>query len=349
MRLQNTIKISAAIIGLVTIFSFTVSHLATEPMTVVIPSNFPKPVYDFSKKALTKESFELGRKLFYDGLLSRTGDISCGSCHQQASAFIQADHDLSHGVDDQLGRRNSLPIFNALFKKTFFWDGGVPLLELVPVNPIENPVEMDEKLDNVIRKLNASQVYRNLFKKAFAVDTISSKELMQAFAHFMGAMISANSKYDKYVRKEGVQLSTDETMGMQLFQQKCSSCHATDLFTDGSYRNNGITNDFTDDKGREEITLSPLDRGKFKVPSLRNIEFTAPYMHDGSFESLEQVLEHYNTGVKDSPTLDTLLKQKNGRLGIALTKDEQKKIILFLKTLTDYEFLSDKKFAEETH
>jgi len=199
-----------------------------------------------------------------------------------------------------------------------------------------------------VYKLNASTTYRSLFKKAFSVDTISSKELLKALAQFMGAMISANSKYDRYIRKEGGQLSADEKAGMQLFQQKCSSCHATDLFTDGSYRNNGITNDFTDDKGREEITLNPLDRGKFKVPSLRNIEFTAPYMHDGSFETLEQVLEHYNSGVKDSPTLDTLLKPKNGKLGIALTKDEQQKIILFLKTLSDHEFLNDNRFAEET-
>ena len=342
----KSIVVIAVLICAVTISSFSFKQFSVEPMKIVIPSNFPSPLYNFKDNPLTKEGFELGRKLFYDGTLSRTGTVSCGSCHQQASAFIQADHDLSHGVDDQLGRRNSLPIFNALFKKTFFWDGGVPFLELVPVNPIENPLEMDEKLDNVIKKLNASTKYRELFKNAFGVDVISSKEFLQAFAQFMGAMISANSKYDKYVRNEGVQLSADELDGLNLFKQKCSSCHATDLFTDGSYRNNGITTDFSSDKGREEVTLNPLDRAKFKVPSLRNVEYTAPYMHDGSFETLEQVLEHYNSGVKESATLDSLLKHNNENRGIPLTKVDQKKIIVFLKTLTDKDFLKDTKFSE---
>ncbi len=328
---SKLIKMMAAMVFVVIISSFSVKHFSAEPMQINIPSNFPSPVYDFKNNPLTKEGFELGRKLFYDGILSRTGNISCGSCHQQASAFIQADHDLSHGVDDQLGRRNSLPVFNALFKKSFFWDGGVPLLELVPANPLENPLEMDEKLDNVIKKLNASATYRTQFKNAFGVDTVSAKEFFYAFAQFMGAMISANSRYDKYVRHEGVQLTPDELEGMNVFKQKCSSCHTTDLFTDGSYRNNGITNDFSNDKGREEVTLDPADRGKFKVPSLRNVEYTAPYMHDGSFETLEQVLEHYNSGVKESATLDNLVKQNNGKTGIPLTKTEQQQIILFLR------------------
>lgn len=346
MKINKLNYTVAALILAATVLSFSVKRFSTEPMKIVIPSNFPPPVYDFKDNPLTKEGFELGRKLFYDGMLSRTGNISCGSCHQQASAFIQADHDFSHGVDDQLGRRNSLPIFNALFKRTFFWDGGVPLLELVPVNPIENPLEMDEKLDNVIKKINKSSAYRALFKEAFGVDEIRAKDLLHAFAQFMGAMISANSKYDKYVRNEGAQLSSDELEGMNLFKQKCSSCHATDLFTDGSYRNNGITNDFSSDKGREEVTLNPLDKGKFKVPSLRNVEYTAPYMHNGSFETLEQVLEHYNSGINESATLDPLFKRNNDKPGIALTKSEQQKIISFLKTLTDKEFLSDVRFSE---
>jgi len=346
MKKPNLIILAASAFLLAIASSFSDKRFQVEPLKITLPANFPAPLYTFKNNPPTKEGFELGRKLFYDGLLSRTGTISCGSCHQQDAAFIQADHDLSHGVDDQLGRRNSLPVFNALFKKTFFWDGGVPNLELVPVNPLENPLEMDEKLDNVIHKLNNSPVYRALFKKAFDVDTIASREFLYAFAQFMGAMVSANSRYDKFIRKEGVQLTVEELDGLTLFKQKCSSCHATDLFTDGTYRNNGLKNDFSSDKGREEVTLNPSDRGKFKVPSLRNVEYTGPYMHDGSLETLEEVLEQYNSGVKVSATLDPLLQQNIEKPSIPLSKEEQRKIILFLKTLTDQEFLHDKRFSE---
>ena len=331
------------------ILSFTIKKQLPEPLKINIPANFPTPVYDLSKNPITKEGFELGRKLFYDGILSRTGLVSCGSCHQASAAFIQADHDFSHGVEDQLGRRNSLPIFNALFKKSFFWDGGVPFLDFVPANPIENPVEMDEKMDHVIQKLNQSESYRALFKKAFDVDEIKTKEFLHALAQFMAAMISANAKYDKYVRKEGANLTQDEADGLKLFSTKCSSCHATDMFTDGSYRNNGLSINYNSDKGREEVTLVAADRGKFKVPSLRNVEFTGPYMHDGRFETLEEVLEYYDSGVQESSTLDPLLKLDKQKPGIRLTKEEQKKIILFLKTLTDYEFLKDSRFYEPTN
>ncbi len=325
--------------------AFTVVDKPT-PIIIQIPSNFPEPVYNLQRNPISEEGFELGRKLFYEPMLSRDGNVSCGSCHQQEAAFIQAGHDFSHGVDNKHGRRNSLPIFNALFKKTFFWDGGVFNLDMVPVNPIENPIEMDEKLDNVIRKLNNAAIYRKLFKEAFAVDTISSKEFLQAFSQFMAVMISANSRYDKYVRNEGVQLTSDELEGLKLFKVKCSSCHATDLFTDGSYRNNGITNDFRFDRGRAEITLNKADEGKFKVPSLRNIEYTAPYMHNGSLETLESVLEHYNSGMKESATLDSVFRKRDGQPGITLTGAETKSIIAFLKTLSDTAFIKDKRFSE---
>ena len=325
--------------------AFTAINKPT-PMVIEIPSNFPEPVYDLKRNPVTKEGFELGRKLFYERLLSRDTSISCGSCHQQEAAFIQAGHDFSHGVTNEHGRRNSLPIFNALFNRTFFWDGGVHNLDMVPVNPIENRIEMDEQLDNVIRKLNNSVTYRKLFKEAFSVDAISSKEFLQSFSQFMAAMISANSRYDKYVRNEGGQLTSDELEGLKLFKAKCGSCHATDLFTDGSFRNNGITNDFRFDKGREEITLNAGDKGKFKVPTLRNIEYTAPYMHNGSVETLEEVLDHYIAGIKESATVDSVFRKKEGSLGIDITPDEKKKIISFLKTLSDTAFVKDKRFAE---
>jgi cytochrome c peroxidase len=324
--------------------SFTLFNKGPRPKRLKIPSNFPVPTYDLSKNPITEEGFALGRKLFYDVNISKDSSISCASCHQQSSAFIQADHDLSHGVEDRIGKRNALPIFNALFRKSFFWDGGVPKLDFVPVNPIENELEMDEKMDNVVKKINTSTTYRSLFKNAFGTDTIASEHILKAYAQFMNGMISANSKYDKYIRKEGVQLTKDELVGLQIFTQKCSSCHPAPLFTDDSFRNNGLSNDNVDDKGREDITLNSMDRGKFKVPSLRNVALTAPYMHDGRFYKLEKVLDHYSNNVKKSNTLDPILNNSN-KLGIALTLLEKKKIIAFLKTLTDYSLINDPQFS----
>jgi cytochrome c peroxidase len=183
-----------------------------------------------------------------------------------------------------------------------------------------------------------------LFKNAFGTDTIASEHILKAYAQFMNGMISANSKYDKYIRKEGVQLTKDELVGLQIFTQKCSSCHPAPLFTDDSFRNNGLSNDNVDDKGREDITLNSMDRGKFKVPSLRNVALTAPYMHDGRFYKLEKVLDHYSNNVKKSNTLDPILNNSN-KLGIALTLLEKKKIIAFLKTLTDYSLINDPQFS----
>lgn len=327
----------------------TVSFRLIEELRFIqiqIPSNFPSAVYDLNINPVTNKGFELGRKLFYEPMLSRDSSVSCGSCHQQSAAFIQAGHDFSHGVDNIHGRRNTLPIFNSIFYRTFFWDGGVYNLDFVAVNAIENPIEMDEKLDNVIRKLNQSSNYKFLFKEAFQVDSITSKEFLQAFSQFMATIISANSRYDKYVRNEGETLSEEELKGLSIFKQKCSTCHATDLFTDGSFRNNGTTNDFRFDKGRQEITLQANDIGKFKVPTLRNIEYTAPYMHNGSLNTLEEVLEHYSNGIKPSETVDPVLRKKDGSLGIDLSPEEKKNLLAFLKTLSDKEFIRNKKFSE---
>jgi len=318
------------------------------PLEIVSPSNFPPPVYDLSNNPVTKEGFELGKRLFYDSRLSRTNTISCGFCHMQPNAFTHHGHDVSHGVDDKLGRRNSLPVQNLLFYKTFFWDGGVHNLDLVPLNAIANEVEMDEEVDNIIDKLRGDANYGVQFKRAFGSEEITSTRFLQALSQFLATMVSSNSKYDLYVRKENnVTLTDIELQGLELFKSKCASCHSTDLFTDQSYRNNGFSSltDLDRDKGREEITLNPDDHGKFKVPSLRNVEYTAPYMHNGKLQTLEDVLNYYASGVKDTPTLDPLLKQ-SGNPGFELTDDEKKSIIVFLKTLTDERYLSDRRFSE---
>jgi cytochrome c peroxidase len=303
------------------------------------PSNFPEPTYAFGKNPVTPDGFELGKALFNEPILSRDNTISCSECHNQSYAFTHHGHDVSHGVDNRVGTRNAQPIQNMAWQKEFFWDGGVGDLDLFSVAPIENPLEMDERLGNVLTKLRASTKYPALFKKAYGSTEITSQKFLKALSQFMVSLVSANSRYDKFIRKEGVILTVEEQEGLNLFKQKCSSCHAGELFSDQSYRNNGLNIQGSKDEGRFLITENPTDRFKFKVPSLRNVEVTAPYMHDGRFYTLEEVLRHYSVGIKQSPTVDPLVKN-----GIALSAVEQSKLIAFLKTLTDREFLTNPKF-----
>jgi cytochrome c peroxidase len=309
------------------------------------PAGFPPTVYQVHNNPPTPAGFKLGKALFYDGILSRDGSISCGTCHQQNFAFTHHQHDVSHGIDDKLGQRNAPSLQNLAWHKEFNWDGGVNHLDFFPIQPIQNPVEMDEKLSNVLEKLRNHPSYPRLFKEAFGSEEITTERFLQALSQFMVMMVSADSRYDKYLAGKS-SLSPSEMQGLQVFQNKCSSCHQGVLFTDLSYRDNGLAPTARQDVGRESITLNSTDRFKFKVPSLRNVEFSAPYMHDGRFTSLEQVLNHYQNGVRNNPNLDPLLKKSDGSLGIDLTEEEKKNIIAFLKTLTDENFLKDERFSE---
>jgi cytochrome c peroxidase len=314
-------------------------------MRIDAPVNFPSITYNTQKNPVTTKGFELGRSLFYDGILSRDGTISCGSCHQQGAAFSHRGHIVSHGIDDKLGTRNAPPIMNLAWQKYFLWDGGVHDLDLQPVAPIQNPVEMDEKLERVLDKLRNHESYPDKFDQAFGSNEINTERLLKALSQFMVTLVSGNSRYDKYKRGEGEVLTSDEIEGLNLVQQKCASCHSTDLFTDLSFRDNGLDETTKTDYGRYAITLKETDRFKFKVPSLRNAEVTAPYMHDGRFRNLDMVLDHYAEGVHNNANLDPLLKQGDV-LGISLTKDDKARIIAFIKTLTDQQFLRDVRFSE---
>lgn len=318
------------------------------------PPGFPEPVYDLSRNPLTEEGIELGKFLFYDGILSRTNVVGCGTCHQQQAAFTHHGHELSHGVDDRLGVRNSPAIQNMAWNDSFFWDGGVHDLDLVPFNPIENPVEMDEKVLNVLDKLRktpnpASKIpvnYPKMFKAAFGTDEINSERMMKALSQFMMTMVSANSRYDYHRAGDANGLNAQEKEGMLLFQKNCSSCHEGVLFTDHSFRNNGLAPMRNNDQGRFQITAISADKHKFKVPSLRNVGLTAPYMHDGRYHTLEEVLDHYTDSVQKLETLDPLLVQANGKTGIALSKTDKQALIAFLKTLSDEQFVRDARFAD---
>ncbi len=306
------------------------------------PAHFPEPVYTFENNPVTKKGFELGKKLFFDPILSRDGSVSCNNCHIQGTAFADAQqHPLSVGVEDRRGTRNAPSLTNLAFMKEFFWDGGVTHLDFTPTNAIESEVEMDESLANVVKKLKAEAAYPPLFKEAFDIEEITSPYMLQALSQYLAMMVSADSKYDQYVKGEA--FSKEELEGLALFEDKCSACHAGVLFSDFTYRNNGLSDTFPDE-GRARITEFAGDIGKFRVPSLRNVALTAPYMHNARFKTLQEVLDHYDTGVVDSPTLDPLLKKRERGLGIALSEDEKTKIIAFLHTLTDRTFISDTRF-----
>ena len=318
-----------------------------EPLEFSVPSNFPEATYNLEANPPTQIGFELGKKLFYDGRLSSNGFISCGFCHEQRTAFTHHGHQFSHGIDDLEGVRNTPAIQNAAFMKEFAWDGATNHLDLFPIIPITNEVEMGETVSNVINKIKSDDEYNHLFASAFEDGEVNNENFLKALAQFMVMMVSSNSKYDAYVRQEeGGTFTAEELEGLSVFQNKCASCHATDLFSDDAFRNNGLPpNPSLNDIGREEVSGDAADRYKFKVPSLRNVALTAPYMHDGRFGTLEAVLDFYSGSVTDSPTLDPILKQ-DGILGIALTENEKNVLVAFLNTLTDETYINDERFAE---
>lgn len=325
------------------------SPITDNAFDLKIPTNFPEIKQNITQNPPTQNGVKLGRKLFYDNRLSRDNTISCSFCHEQKYAFTHHGHDLSHGIDNQIGTRNAPAVQNMIFQSEYFYDGASNSLQMLSVVPIHNPVEMDENLPNIIEKLKKDAQYVQLFRSAFKNGKISSANMLNALAQFMSVMISADSKYDKYVRGEaGGDFSAKERKGLEIFQKKCASCHATDIFTDNSFRNNGLPiNRNINDLGRETVTGFAHDRYKFKVPSLRNVALTAPYMHDGRFGSLQSVLNFYSDGVQNTQNLDSSLKRTDNRFGIELTQDEKAAIIEFLHTLTDETFINNPLFYPE--
>lgn len=320
----------------------------SKPLALELPSNFPDIAYNLENNPLTEAGFELGKKLFYEGKLSANNAIPCAFCHVQAFAFTHHGHTLSHGVNGGIGFRNATPIQNMAFQKEFMWDGAATHLDFQPIIPLTSALEMGETLTNVIEKLKKEPYYQKQFVKAFEDGEVNSANMLKALSQFMVLMVSSNSKYDKYVRHEdNVTLSQIELDGLNTFRNKCASCHSTDLFTNQSYKNNGLlVNPKLNDKGRFVVFENPSDLYKFKVPSLRNVEHTSPYMHDGRFSTLEAVLDFYNSGMVDNGNVDASLKRDDGSFGITLLNYEKESIIAFLNTLTDNEFLNDTRFSE---
>lgn len=307
------------------------------------PKHWPKPNYYFKGNPIEIDKFNLGRALFYDPILSADSSVSCATCHLQYTAFAHVDHALSHGIQGRVGKRNAPVLINLAWMPYFHWDGGVGGLNGQPVNPIENQDEMGSKLEDVLIKLNKNPSYAKAFKKVFQTDEIRTYHLMMAIGQFTSSLVSANSKYDQVQNKTaGIYFSDQESKGYILFKKYCSSCHLEPLFTNHAFKSNGISvDDQNPDLGRMIITGRKKDSILFKVPTLRNIEYSFPYMHDGRYRKLKEVLAHYAQLHSSSNYYSKELKIKD----FTLSDNDQKDLLAFLKTLTDKEFLFNKSYS----
>ncbi len=317
--------------------------------------SFPAP--DFNGNTPTNAGVKLGRMLFYEKSLSRDNSQSCASCHLQKFAFTDTAR-FSLGVEGKEGKRQAMSVFNtAWHDNEFFWDGRAHLLRDQSLKPIQDPLEMNETLENVVTKLSAKKEYKDQFIRVFGSDEITPAKMSLAMEQFMNTIVSNQSKYDKYLAGE-VTLSPSEERGRKLFFLEyneflpdqsgadCAHCHSGFNFSNNQYMNNGLdaNGQFKDD-GRKAATEKANDLGKFKVTSLRNIALTAPYMHDGRFNTLEEVLDHYNNGIKKSATLDPALDATTNT-GLRLSAQDKSDIIAFLHTLTDNTITTDERFSD---
>lgn len=295
----------------------------------------------------TLEGIALGRKLFYEKALSNDLTLSCGSCHVQANAFADP-RAFSVGTDGSEGTRNAMSLVNLAWGDRMFWDGRVQGLEAQAHDPVTNPVEMRNTWPVVEDRLNASPTYRALFRSAFRTESVDSTLVTKALAQFVRSLVSFDSPFDRYWYGGDTTAMTEEAMnGLSLFtsQGKCAGCHAPGLFTDNALRNNGLDLAFAD-LGYGAVTSNASDHGKFKVPTLRNVAVTGPYMHDARFDSLEEVFGHYNGGVHmASPNVD-LLMDFWGMNPTPFSPDEVHDLIAFMKALTDQSLLNAPELAE---
>ena len=311
------------------------------PISFIVPPGFPQPVYNFQTRPITEEGFLLGRKLFYDGRLSIDGNYPCASCHQQVAAFTTFEHDRSHGYNNSHALRNAPGLANLAWYPVYLQDGGSNSLEAISLAHITALNEMAETMPNVVNKLKDDTTYQRMFRAAYGSNQINSDHILNALSQFVINLVSANSKFDKVKRGE-TSFTAEEQRGYSLFQAKCNTCHTEPLFSDFSYRNVGLqVDDLLKDYGRMRITGNKADSLKFRVPSLRNVEMTSYYAHDGRFSVMRMMLEHYRVGVNQSATLDPLLAN-----GIPMTTAEQNDLVAFLRTLSDSSYINNPRYRE---
>ncbi|UOR03799.1 cytochrome-c peroxidase [Hymenobacter aerilatus] len=328
------------------------------PYALTLPATFPQNPTIPTDNPLTNEGVQLGRMLFYETRLSRDNTLSCGSCHQQSKAFTDG-RARSLGVDGRQHPRGAMSLTNLLWETTLNWDGAATTLETQARIPIENEVELHQSLAVGVAKLQQTDLYPPLFLKAFGSKTITEENTLKALAQFERTLISANSRFDRYYAGDRSVLTPDEVQGLLLFNNhpepshgiagaNCFHCHGGTLFTARDFFNNGLDLSFADN-GRGQATGQAFDNGKFRAPTLRNIALTAPYMHDGRFATLEEVVDHYSDHVqRQSPNIDpNMLDASNVPFGsqVSLSATQKRQLVAFLKTLTDTTFVHDKRFA----
>ena len=303
---------------------------APTPYELVVPAGFPAPEIP-PDNPLTVEGVALGKQLFADPILSVDSTIACTSCHLPAHAFSDP-RPFSQGVGGTTSR-HSMPIFNALWSRSFFWDGRATSLEDQALEVVQTSAEMGEDWDRVVAKLERHPEYPALFARAFGDAPINRQRVVQAIAQFERTLIAADSKYDRWLAGQA-EFTPEEERGFLLFHTEegdCFHCHVAPLFTDNEFHNNGLDLD-PPDEGLAALTGKRLDRGKFKTPTLRNAEYTAPYMHDGRFQTLEEVVEHYDSGFHRTVLTDPLLLV---RPNLDLNPADKRALVAFLKTLSD--------------
>jgi cytochrome c peroxidase len=320
------------------VFVFQPNHVAFET-----PVGFPNPDIP-ADNPLTEEGIALGKKLFHDPILSGDNTQACASCHLQSSGFSDPSQ-FSEGISGAFGDRNASTIINAAWNTANFWDGRAITLEDQALGPVTNPIEMNSpSWEQVIEELKATTDYPELFRAAFNTSDFDSIHVAKAIAQFERTLISGNSRFDKISRHEQA-YTASELRGFEIYTTEkadCFHCHPRFLFTDNDFHNNGLDDESDLKDARYSVTGEILDKGKFKSPTLRNIALSAPYMHDGRFATLEEVVEHYNSGGKESSTIDPLMKHVG--TGLGLTSQEKEDLVNFLQTLTDTAFISNPIF-----
>lgn len=338
-------------------FSFQYDRRKTDPYPLQYPSYFGGRFTIPEDNPLTKEGVHLGRLLFYEPKLSKENKITCGTCHQQKLAFTDGKS-FSEGVDGTLTKRSSMSLVNLLWVRNFFWDGRVNSLEAQAIVPLTDAHEMGQSLEDAASKLKATTLYPELFRKAFGASEITGDLILKSLAQFERTLISADAPYDKYLTGSYT-LTEEELKGMKLFMTtpspernirggNCGHCHGTPKLFSELFHNNGLDS-IPKDPGRMEFTNQSIDEGRFRVPTLRNIALTAPYMHDGRFKTLEEVLNHYNEHIQQSATLSPFIANATNEAGgksLMLTEPEKKEIIAFLHTLTDSTFINNPEFSD---
>lgn len=327
---------------------------APTPYTLRYPATFGGRFQIPAENPTTEEGVRLGRMLFYEKRLSQNNTLSCESCHEQSRAFTDG-RTFSVGVDGSLTRRNSMSLANLLWVRNFFWDGRSEGLENQAVFPLTDAHEMGQALTVSADKLKHTSVYPALFKEAFGTEDITPERITKALAQFERTLISADSRYDRYLAGS-YQPTASEARGMLLFENgpasgirgaNCGHCHGGPKTFKELFHNNGLDSVFAD-AGREEHTKDAGDRGRFRVPTLRNIALTAPYMHDGRFASLDEVLDHYNEHIVASSTLSSFLEGVSNQAGgqtLGLNVADKQDIKAFLHMLTDSTFIKNPEFS----